>query len=105
MKSQDVVAKLISSPSNQRAYICDECVTICQSILDDDRQARHALPEPLAGRGLWVAGAYNSESEAQQVQAALKAAGMPAHVSGRWGWLVLVHKENLDDALALLDPE
>jgi len=32
------VAKLISSPSDYpRAYICDECVAVCNSILEDDR--------------------------------------------------------------------
>jgi ATP-dependent Clp protease ATP-binding subunit ClpX len=37
-QSQDAVAKLISSPSDYpRAYICDECVAVCNSILDDDR--------------------------------------------------------------------
>src|SRR6202048_5218833 len=37
-KSQDAVAKLISSPSyDPRAYICDECVAVCNSILEDDR--------------------------------------------------------------------
>ena len=36
-KSQDAVAKLISSPSDYpRAYICDECVAVCNSILEDD---------------------------------------------------------------------
>ena len=36
-KSQDSVAKLISSPSDYpRAYICDECVAVCNSILEDD---------------------------------------------------------------------
>jgi ATP-dependent Clp protease ATP-binding subunit ClpX len=40
-KSQDVVGKLISSPSDYpRAYICDECVAVCYSILQDDK------PEP-----------------------------------------------------------
>src|ERR1700744_861817 len=39
-KSQDAVAKLISSPSDYpRAYICDECVAVCNSILEDDRKA------------------------------------------------------------------
>jgi ATP-dependent Clp protease ATP-binding subunit ClpX len=42
-KSQDAVAKLISSPSDYpRAYICDECVGVCNSILEDDRG--EALP-------------------------------------------------------------
>ena len=37
-KSQDSVAKLISSPSDYpRAYICDECVAVCNSILEDDK--------------------------------------------------------------------
>jgi ATP-dependent Clp protease ATP-binding subunit ClpX len=40
-KSQDVVGKLISSPSDYpRAYICDECIAVCNSILEDDRSAQ-----------------------------------------------------------------
>ncbi len=36
-KSQDVVGKLISSPSDYpRTYICDECVLMCVDILRDD---------------------------------------------------------------------
>jgi ATP-dependent Clp protease ATP-binding subunit ClpX len=52
-KSQDVVGKLISSPSDYpRAYICDECIAVCNSILEDDRReqpygAPHKLPKPL----------------------------------------------------------
>jgi ATP-dependent Clp protease ATP-binding subunit ClpX len=53
-KSQDAVAKLISSPSDYpRAYICDECVAVCNSILEDDRSATpsaavpNQLPKPL----------------------------------------------------------
>jgi ATP-dependent Clp protease ATP-binding subunit ClpX len=52
-KSQDAVAKLISSPSDYpRAYICDECVAVCNSILEDDRSeaqpsaAPSQLPKP-----------------------------------------------------------
>jgi len=52
-KSQDAVAKLISSPSDYpRAYICDECVAVCNSILEDDRSATppsstpNQLPKP-----------------------------------------------------------
>jgi ATP-dependent Clp protease ATP-binding subunit ClpX len=42
-KSQDNVAKLISSPSDYpRSYICDECIFVCQSILDDEEQAQSA---------------------------------------------------------------
>ena len=49
-KSQDAVAKLISSPSDYpRAYICDECVAVCNSILEDDRErdARPARRRPI----------------------------------------------------------
>jgi len=46
-KSQDNVAKLISSPSDYpRAYICDECVAVCNSILEDDRTATPASAVP-----------------------------------------------------------
>ena len=57
-KSQDAVAKLISSPSDYpRAYICDECVAVCNSILEDDRTetqpgaAPTHLPKPLEVKG------------------------------------------------------
>src|SRR5271155_1976530 len=52
-KSQDVVVKLISSPSDYpRAYICDECIAVCNSILEVDRHEQpygtpHTLPKPL----------------------------------------------------------
>ncbi|HEY1214499.1 MAG TPA: ClpX C4-type zinc finger protein, partial [Bryobacteraceae bacterium] len=52
-KSQDVVGKLISSPSDYpRAYICDECIAVCNSIIEDDRpeqghSAPSKLPRPL----------------------------------------------------------
>ncbi len=52
-KSQDVVGKLISSPSDYpRAYICDECIAVCNSIIEDDRNeqsygAPGKLPRPL----------------------------------------------------------
>ncbi|GAC1429454.1 MAG: ATP-dependent protease ATP-binding subunit ClpX [Terriglobales bacterium] len=46
-KSQDAVAKLISSPSDYpRAYICDECVAVCNSILEDDKAATPAVQTP-----------------------------------------------------------
>jgi len=46
-KSQDAVAKLISSPSDYpRAYICDECVAVCNSILEDDRSTTPAPSTP-----------------------------------------------------------
>src|SRR5271165_4343549 len=49
-KSQDAVAKLISSPSDYpRAYICDECVAVCNSILEDDRGGDAAHPATATG--------------------------------------------------------
>jgi hypothetical protein len=39
-KAQKDVGKLISSPSDHpRAYICDECISVCAAILEDDREA------------------------------------------------------------------
>jgi ATP-dependent Clp protease ATP-binding subunit ClpX len=52
-KSQDVVGKLISSPSDYpRAYICDECIAVCNSILEDDKVEApsgtpNKIPKPL----------------------------------------------------------
>jgi len=52
-KSQDVVGKLISSPSDYpRAYICDECIGVCNSILEDDKPDQPSagpqkMPKPL----------------------------------------------------------
>src|ERR1700729_3309163 len=46
-KSQDAVANLISSPSDYpRAYICDECVAVCNSILEDAPRKPHAAAAP-----------------------------------------------------------
>src|ERR1700738_1884650 len=52
-KSQDVVGKLISSPSDYpRAYICDECLAVRTPIPEDNKSdlpssAPHKLPKPL----------------------------------------------------------
>jgi ATP-dependent Clp protease ATP-binding subunit ClpX len=51
-KTQEAVGKLISSPSDHpRAYICDECVAICNTILEEDQTERVStaqakLPRP-----------------------------------------------------------
>ena len=51
-KAQEQVEKLISSPSEfPRAYICDECIKVCQQILDDEKREQAAptsrrLPRP-----------------------------------------------------------
>ena len=37
-KAQGNVGKLISSPIDYpQAYICDECIAVCNSIMEDDR--------------------------------------------------------------------
>jgi len=51
-KTQEQVEKLISSPSEYpRSYICNECVSVCQQILDDEKReqaspANRHLPRP-----------------------------------------------------------
>ncbi len=45
-KTEGDVGKLITSPSDYpRAYICDECITVCATILEDDN-AESTPPEP-----------------------------------------------------------
>ncbi len=53
-KAQDAVGKLISSPGDHpRAYICDECVAVCNTILEEDHtervkdSAQTRLPRPM----------------------------------------------------------
>jgi ATP-dependent Clp protease ATP-binding subunit ClpX len=44
-KTQEQVEKLISSPSDTgRAYICNECVRVCQQILDEEKREQAAGP-------------------------------------------------------------
>ncbi|HZP03164.1 MAG TPA: ATP-dependent Clp protease ATP-binding subunit ClpX, partial [Terriglobia bacterium] len=51
-KTQDAVGKLISSPGDHpRAYICDECVAVCNTILEEEQPdhtptAQARLPRP-----------------------------------------------------------
>jgi ATP-dependent Clp protease ATP-binding subunit ClpX len=51
-KTQEQVEKLISSPSEYpRSYICNECVSVCQQILDEEKREQTApatrrLPRP-----------------------------------------------------------
>jgi ATP-dependent protease Clp ATPase subunit len=59
-KSQDVVQKLIASPREEeptRAYICDECVAVCASILEDDRDP----PKVGVPQDLYVSDVYVSD--------------------------------------------
>ncbi|MGA3301557.1 MAG: ClpX C4-type zinc finger protein, partial [Candidatus Acidiferrales bacterium] len=51
-KTQEQVEKLISSPSEYpRSYVCNECVSVCQQILEDEKReqaspANRRLPRP-----------------------------------------------------------
>ncbi len=51
-KSEDTVGKLISSPSDYpRAYICDECIAVCASIIiDPPDNSLIAASHPLASQ-------------------------------------------------------
>lgn len=56
-KAQGAVAKLISSPSEYpRAYICDECIAVCNVIMEDERAEvgppAPSLPHVLLGHPL-----------------------------------------------------
>jgi ATP-dependent Clp protease ATP-binding subunit ClpX len=73
-KSHDALAKLISSPSDYpRAHICDECVAVCNSILEDERRetqpgaAPAHLPKPQEVKGFldeYVIGQEQTKKEA-----------------------------------------
>jgi ATP-dependent protease Clp ATPase subunit len=39
-KAEQLVGDLISSPSNDRIYICKECVAVCNGILDHRRRGK-----------------------------------------------------------------
>jgi ATP-dependent Clp protease ATP-binding subunit ClpX len=48
-KSQEQVRKLIAGPG---VYICDECVELCNEILDEDlMESRHPKPSPSHSEG------------------------------------------------------
>jgi len=45
-KFQDFVQKLIASPHDYpRVYICNECIAVCNSILEDDRNVPAPTPQ------------------------------------------------------------
>jgi ATP-dependent protease Clp ATPase subunit len=43
-KTQDQVDTLISNPSDSRVFICNECVAVCNSVLEEHQKARAATP-------------------------------------------------------------
>jgi hypothetical protein len=81
-KSQDSVLKLISSPVDgpMRPYICDECVAVCASILEDDREpsdahlsaarADHPLtPQLMAAIERWIRQEMSGADSVQELAA------------------------------------
>jgi hypothetical protein len=81
-KSQHSVLKLISSPVDGpiKPYICDQCVAVCASILEDDRElsdahfrAGHPLtPQLMVAIERWI-GQEMSGADAVQELAAVRA--------------------------------
>ena len=43
-KTQDEVDTLISNPSDSRVFICNECVAVCNAVLEQHQKARAATP-------------------------------------------------------------
>lgn len=43
-RTQDQVDTLISNPSDSHVFICNECVAVCNSVLEEHRKARAATP-------------------------------------------------------------
>ena len=44
-KTQDQVHTLISNPSDSRVFICNECVEVCNSVLEEHQKAKTATVE------------------------------------------------------------
>ncbi len=44
-KTQDQVDTLISNPSDSRVFICNECVAVCNSVLEEHQKAKAATVE------------------------------------------------------------
>ena len=42
-KTQDQVDTLISNPSDSRVFICNECVAVCNAVLEEHQRARAAI--------------------------------------------------------------
>jgi ATP-dependent Clp protease ATP-binding subunit ClpX len=100
-KSQDAVGKLISSPSEfPRAYICDECIAVCNSILEDDRgespyAAPHKLPKPLELKGYLDQYVVGQEGTKKKLAVAVYNHYKRVHMSKQRGSDVEVSKSNI----------
>jgi len=100
-KSQDAVGKLISSPSEfPRAYICDECIAVCNSILEDDRgesphAAPHKLLKPLELKGYLDQYVVGQEATKKKLAVAVYNHYKRVHMSKQRGSDVEVSKSNI----------
>jgi ATP-dependent Clp protease ATP-binding subunit ClpX len=52
-KNQDEVGKLIAGAGSNRPYICDECVTLCKEIIDEEFSGS-PRSEPTPHRHSWI---------------------------------------------------
>jgi len=52
-KRQDQVKKLIAGAGSNRPYICDECVTLCKELVDEEFSGTPP-PEPTPRRNSWL---------------------------------------------------
>jgi len=100
-KSQDAVGKLISSPSEfPRAYICDECISVCNSILEDDRgeapyAAPHKLPKPQELKEYLDQYVIGQEATKKKLAVAVYNHYKRVHMSKQRGGDVEVSKSNI----------
>jgi ATP-dependent Clp protease ATP-binding subunit ClpX len=82
-KRQNLVGKLISSPSDYpRAYICGECIAVCNSILEDDAGTPAAAAD--AGANALLTELHGlvdliPESDQETVWKILNALALPQH--------------------------
>ncbi len=66
-KSKSIVGNLVSSPIEYpRAYICDECISVCHSILEDEegKQEDLFIGNPLLSEFLAVAEQWAAAEQA-----------------------------------------
>src|SRR4051794_24449183 len=89
-KSQEVVGKLISSPNDYPpARICDECITVCNSIMEDDKPATAASDPQHADRPFEIGDLldqYLTEVVTQRVGVRYLAGFRRAAIGGRLCW-------------------
>jgi len=64
-KSQHQVYKLIAGP---KVFICDECVALCDDIIEEEDQIGRLLKEESAGRSLTEVLAEGSDNELLRIQ-------------------------------------